>query len=203
MRLSGLIVALALAGSGLAGCNMVHSSRPMFSAADAAGGPVFRDGVWASPEPRCQFDPNKPVETWPKCANGSAHFDMKPVESYLTVSGDPAIVQLRSVGDDQAVNYLYAAVTPMRTDAEGRVVAFKAWVVLCGPPNKGPAMSRAGKALTLKHAGTRHPLAGLTMDADGDNCTPADPSAVRAAAVASRAWAEDLKVVAWVRDGDH
>ena len=99
MRPLGLIAVLALLGLGLSGCNMVHSSKPMFSAADAAGGPVFRDGVWASPEPGCQFDPNTPVEAWPKCANGAAHFDMKPVDSYVTIPGDPAIVQLRSVGD--------------------------------------------------------------------------------------------------------
>jgi hypothetical protein len=199
MRMLLLIACAALLGA----CNVVHSSKPMFSAADAVGGPVFRDGVWASPEPGCRFDPNKPVETWPQCANGAAHFDMKATDSYVTIPGNPAILQLRDVGDDQTVNYFYAAVTPVRIDGQGRVVGFMAWPVLCGPPNRAPKTNASRKTMTLSQAGTRSPLSGMTMDADGDNCTPADQAAIRGAATPSRKWADDLRITAWVRDGDH
>jgi hypothetical protein len=203
VRALGLIAVFTLLGAGLSGCNMVYSSKPIFTAADAAGGPVFRDGVWAAPEPGCQFDPNKPEETWPKCANGVSRADMKAGENYLAISGDPVILQVGGVDEDKTANYVYGAVKTVGVDAQGRIVAFRLWAVQCGPPNKSPATSKSGKTVKVSRVGTRHPLPGLTMDADGNNCTPADQAAIRSAAIASRAWASDLRIAAWVRDGDH
>ena len=54
----------------LGACNMVHSDHPLFTAADAAGAASFRPGVWADPDPGCDFDPNLPVKQWPDCAHG-------------------------------------------------------------------------------------------------------------------------------------
>ena len=53
--------------------------------------------------------------------------------------------------------------------------------------------------------GTLHPLRGLTMDADGNDCTTASQATARLAAKASQAWTkpDSLNSDHWVRDGDH
>jgi hypothetical protein len=191
MRIVVAIAALAVLG----GCNMVHSSAPMFSAADSAGAPTFRDGVWASPDRGCQFDPNTPVKSWPKCADGSSTIAPATGETYLFVAGDPLILQVRHEDDDHKVDYYYAGVEPLKLDAQGRITAFKGWLIQCGPPPPAPKSPRA-----TRRYGTRHPLQGLTMDPDGDDCMPASPAAVRAAAAPSRAWTGTQNTNIWVRD---
>jgi hypothetical protein len=64
---SRVIVALALS-TGLAGCNLVVSEEPWFTAADAAPVPVLRDGLWLQADPGCRVDEAEPAERWPECA---------------------------------------------------------------------------------------------------------------------------------------
>ena len=140
MRVFGLLMVTALLG----GCNVVHTAAPMFSGADAAGAPVIREGVWASPEKNCDFDPNKPVKSWPSCANGGSTSDLKAGEAFQLVAGDPPLIQYRSVTDDHTVAYFYGAYRPVSFDAQHRVTAMQAWAIDCGPP-PAATKSKPGK----------------------------------------------------------
>jgi len=198
MRMLGLIAVLALLG----GCNVVHSSQPMFTAADVVGAPSFREGVWASPDPHCDFDPNKPVETWPSCANGApAGFGLKPGEELLVVAGEPLIVQYRDVNDVHEAEYFFAGLAPISRDRAGRITAAQFWSIQCGPPPRG-GKSHSSKRRPTR-SGTLHPLPGMVMDADATNCTAQSAAAIRAAALPSRAWSKPAQTSYWVRDGDH
>jgi hypothetical protein len=65
------LLVLLLSSLLLAACtNMVRSQTPWFGAADAAGAPSLRDGVWAAAASDCRFDASRPLEQWPDCAHG-------------------------------------------------------------------------------------------------------------------------------------
>ena len=207
MRILGLLSVLAL----LSACNVVHSPKPMFSVADAEGAPSLRGGVWAAPDRGCDFDPNKPVETWPSCANGAPDgFGLKPGEGLLLIPGDPMIVQYRQVNDAHEVQYFYGGMRPVSQDASGWITAAEFWSIQCGPPQ--PPRRRAKARYSIAHpdpnpappsSGTHHPLPGMVMDTDGDNCTPQTTDAIRAAALPSRKWSNAIQMIHWVRDGAH
>jgi hypothetical protein len=56
----------------LAACNMVITKTPLFSAADEAGAPALRPGVWLfQTDPDCHVDTAKPLAEWPDCAGGA------------------------------------------------------------------------------------------------------------------------------------
>ena len=168
----------------------------MFSAADAAGAPSLRGGVWAAPERGCDFDPNTPVDSWPNCANGVPNgFGLKPGEALMLIPGVPMIVQYRQVNDGREVQYFFGGMRPLASDGAGRVIAAQYWTIQCGPPRRR----------TRRDAphGTLHPLPGLVMDPDGDDCTPRSAEAIRAAALPSRAWSQPVQTLHWVRDGNH
>jgi len=179
----------------LGGCNMVHSDHPLFAAKDAAGAPTFRPGIWAAPDPGCDFDPNLPVKAWPQCAHGDAAPTAEPGGTMLIVAGKPLLIQFSSAPGNDPVAFFYGAIEPLRLDAQGRIVAMKAWPVQCGPPHRQVRGDKGPR-------GTRHPLPGMTMDADGNNCTTASTDTVRAAAGPSRAWADSPGDAYWVRDGE-
>lgn len=198
----------------LGGCNLVVSPTPVFTAADAAGAPPLRTGVWAGPEPDCKFDEAAPAADWPKCANGSIitpseakgiGAEAKP-SAYVLAAGDPRILQAAadfSAGGDASVKqngqmYFFLAFEPLGSDAEGRIVKAQAWFIQCGPP-PAPHKGDSGKDIKPEDFVTKHPLPGLKVD--GGMCTPADKAAVRGAARASRAWADQLLQTHWVRDG--
>jgi len=48
--------------------NRVVSTEPWF-AADAAGAPHLREGLWRTEDPKCKVDEAKPAERWPACAS--------------------------------------------------------------------------------------------------------------------------------------
>jgi hypothetical protein len=213
--------ALALAALALLGaCNMVVTKDPVFSKADAAGAPGLRPGVWdGDPKADCQIDESKPFSQWPACASGFVVLDDHTIggfsdqggkhawatTEYVLAAGEPRVLQLHlTPGADEPLMpamYLYAAYRPIRLDDQGRVVAGRAWFVICGPPRVQPAAGDAGGKQRL---GTEHPFAGLTMDSDGDNCSPDTPAALRNAARESRALTtpKDLSGSHWVRDGE-
>jgi hypothetical protein len=195
---------------------MVLTTEPLFTAADAHGAPVLRPGVWnGAPDPSCKFDETAPLANWPSCANGGivgeaeirGRPDMNGASAgtpYLLAAGDPRIMQLHGLelapGSGLSfTSYFYAGLKPTRTDSQGRITAYEAWLVQCGPPPpKDQTTSAGGKIQT----GTGQPLPGMVMDKSGANCTTASADALRAAATASRAWASGDLSAHWVRDGD-
>ena len=201
------IVAAALLG----GCtNMVMSERPLFTQADAKGAPVFRPGVWASPEPGCGVDLKGPLSGWPKCAHGDVMGSNGlsdpniPLKSMVAV-GDPFIVQivipaeLAKAAKDLpggGASVLYAAIKPTRTDDKGQVIAFEGWPVECGPPSAPPRKAEDGSDIRFV---TKAPLPGVTMVED--HCLAAKAATVRAAASASRGWQTEVHETRWIRDG--
>jgi len=217
---SGNRAALALFAAAslmLDGCNMVLTKDPMFSAADAAGAPPMRPGVWDrdKPDANCVFDQTEPLSTWPSCAAGFVvgadgtvgGFNEKRVWStapFIVASGDPRVVEIHfTTTDDAALMpsfYLYSAVKPTKFDAQGRIIGADSWPVLCGPPPPADAKAPDGSQRT----GTLTPWPGLTMDASASNCAAASKDAIRAAARASRQWTtpDNLSTTHWLREGD-
>ena len=207
----------------LGACNMVVTTKPLFTASDSAGVPQLKPGVWnEKPDPACAVDETKPLADWPSCAHGvivqngqigaySTDANGKRVwtaSTILMVGGDPRVMQfhlpdidLKGLGGAKLdLLYLYMALRPTSTDADGRVTAFTSWPIVCGPPPPDGTKSPDGKGVRL---GTLTPLPGLVMDKAGGNCTPTSPAAVLAAAAPTEQWAKgsSLSVEHWVRDG--
>src|SRR5579864_9452310 len=102
----------ALIGLGLlTACNVVITKTPLFSAADEAGAPRLKPGVWlAIKQGDCQFDEKKPIDTWPECAGGAVvkvgelvGYNKKDGgagawehDPFILAAGDPRIGQLRT-----------------------------------------------------------------------------------------------------------
>jgi hypothetical protein len=175
--------------------NMVYSERALFS--KAGGAPGFRAGVWMTPEAGCEADVRQPLRSWPECMHGAVLGRRGPIMSaegvrMMLVAGEPLIIQEEWRSSDGTA-FFYGALRPTEFDAHGRVVASEAWPVQCGPPPLDDGKKRTEGGLT------EHPLPGLKVD--GDNCKADDPAVVRAAAAQSRAWADDISVSRWVRDG--
>jgi hypothetical protein len=207
-----LLVAVLLLG--LTACNRVVTSTPLFTAADAAGAPVLRDGVWLmeeAPDPddeACVFNTRRSVKRWPDCADwvlirdGEVRMSNKGGKAgkgkeawagmpLLVVGGEPVLLQLGQIDEDPArTEYSYMGFAPTRQDATGKVVAFDYWMTLCGPP---PPQGEGQPSRYL----TWELLPGLT--GVGDNCTTTSRDAVRRATTASRQWG-DGETMRWVRD---
>ena len=88
----------------LGGCNVVVSQTPVFTAADSAGAPPLRDGLWISVKPDCAVDETKPLAAWPDCADsfvakagelrGTSEKERgKPGTPYVIAAGDPLVLQ--------------------------------------------------------------------------------------------------------------
>jgi hypothetical protein len=219
--------ALALLGAvlTLGGCNLVVSEKPVFAAADAAGAPPLRPGVWSASQPGCDFKPSDPVAKWPQCAgggvitataimasvdaNGPAPADQPPPTiakpqmtiPYVLAAGDPRVMQIGmklppEMAGPSALFY-FAALKPVARDADGRIVQAEVWPIQCGPPPPAKPASASGDA--DQDGVTDHPLPGLKVDKG--MCTPIDKAAVVNAAKASLAWAGQTGTMRWVRDG--
>jgi hypothetical protein len=209
----------------LGGCNLVVSEKPVFTAADVAGTPSLRPGVWSASQPGCDFKSSDPVAKWPKCAGGgviTATAIMASVDAsspgaadqppptlakpqmtipYILAAGDPRVMQIdvklpAGVQGPPALFY-FAALKPTARDTDGRVVQAEIWPIQCGPPP--PPKPAAANGDADVGGVTDHPLPGLKIS-DG-MCTPTDKAAVLNAAKASRAWADQIGTLRWVRDG--
>jgi hypothetical protein len=209
----------------LGGCNLVVSQTPVFSAADAAGAPSFKPGFWASPDPGCDFKESAPFDAWPKCANGSeiqrdaivgtmepttvtassgdktASGPKKVALPYVLAAGDPRVMQvdlhIPEAGLGQLGFFYFVAVKPTRFDDDGRITAAQLWPIQCGPPPPPQTTQSTNGNDVTKGAVTQHPLPGLKVD--NGECTPVDKDAVRNAAAPSRAWADNVGELHWVR----
>jgi hypothetical protein len=93
--------------------------------------------------------------------------------------------------------FYFAALKPVARDGDGRIVEAEVWPIQCGPPP--PAKPGAAGADADQGGITDHPLPGLKV-ADSV-CMPLGKDAVFNAAKASRAWADKLGTLRWVRDG--
>jgi hypothetical protein len=196
----------------LGGCNMITSPTPMFSGADVLGQAQMRPGVWTQDQTSCPFDERQPMDAWPHCAGGwvarpggvlaAPGGDPKPALHFyptLLVAGDPPILQVRA--DDKPgapPTYIYMGVKVLKTDAEGRIIAYQDWPALCGPPPPTDANGPTHNGQTLQ------PFAGLVLDKDDPNCVASSPAPIRISAARSEAWREKDAIdhAHWVRDGD-
>jgi hypothetical protein len=208
-KLSGvLLVALTLGG-----CSMVTSDKALFDAADAAGAPPLRPGLWVMPDGACEFDPTSPATDWPKCANttvvtartlagGPRDAAGAPIQTltYLLAGGDPRVGQLQAPPEEkEGPAYLYVGLRPTAFDSDRRITAAKIWAALCAKP------ATAGGDLT---ATANKLLPGLTRRPGGQECVAKAQGPVREAVRISEGWLasgdkDDFSLSArWVREGD-
>lgn len=207
----------------LSACNMVVSEKPWF---DAPGGPQLRNGLWANLQtPNCKVDDTAPIAEWPECAspmlitgtsysgppNGPDGRSVTPDKwqalPHVLVGGDPQIDQLllepnqqggQTASFSDAPIYLYFALRSVARDGEGRTIAAERWPVLCGPMPKKPREKNGVPIFT-----SERPFKGIRVE--GEICVAESAEALRAAAAASEAAAQEAgftKVTSrWVRDG--
>lgn len=212
----------------LGGCNMVYAEQPLFTAADAAGAPVLRPGIWSKRASDCVVDAAKPISEWPECADpvlvtaDRIGDPGKPDKQgpYLLAGGDPRVMQMElKLEPDKPAIWIFVGLRPLRTDAQGRITEARTWMVQCGPPppprpepaetpappaNETPeqaeARIQAEIAATVAAGVTREPLPGLEIK-EG-MCIARDRDPVRNAASASLAWDDgEESIIYWVRDG--
>lgn len=200
------IVFLLAAMTLLGGCNMVVTPTPMFDAADTAP-PDLRNGLWLADSGDCAVDTRKPLRRWPDCADwmiyrdgvltlpeGEEASEAEGRVTALLASGTPRVWQITLTDGEGKQASFYAGLEPVELDRSGRIVRYRSWPALCGPPQAKPT----DREETLSDLVTAAPFPGLTME--GGGCLPADEAALRNAVAASRALAEPLKDARWIRD---
>ena len=217
MRRILAILALCL----LSACNVVVTKTPLLTAADEAGAPPLRPGVWVMEDPDCSVDARQPLTAWPDCAGGMVFKDGEATsyskkegkgvwerEPLVLAAGDPRIAQVRfhmnlssGAGANQSASdqmlYGYAAVRPTAFGPQGRITAFTYWLIQCGPPPPPPKPNASPKVAF--QFGTRHPLPGMQMKKGDALCTTTSVDALRGAAKASFAWREKPMNAHWAR----
>jgi len=209
-----VLAAICLLAAGLSACNLVTTTEPMFTTADASGAPALREGLWANIEPDCKVDLKMPANRWPDCASrvviqGGKLYEIDKDEvvvqalAFVLAAGDPRILQVKLVGEDEKaveILYFYVGLDPRKLDSQGRIVEYAGWLVQCGPPPPKDAKRPDGQT----QYGTLEPFPGIIMDDNLASCGPADKAALSAAAAASLkldAKASEGAVSRWVRDG--
>ena len=223
---SSRAAALFFAALLLGGCNIVVSKVPMFTAADSAGAPALRPGLWLGEKDDCRFDEASPIAKWPECADpvvitATEVHDVGPKGQkptpYIVAGGDPLVLQSQidvdvSAGVDVSASGSATASGAASAEVKGPPpYAFLGAHPLALDPQgrvirmeQWPVMCgpppRAPKPGTPPDKAryvTRRPLPGLTIE--GQVCTPADKAAVINAARQSRAYGS-VQRSHWVRD---
>jgi hypothetical protein len=222
---------LALAALSLLGaCNVVLTQGPLFKAADEAGAPAMRPGVWLiGQEGGCRFDERAPIDAWPDCAGGAVVKagemtgpDKKGKgawerEPFVLAAGDPRIIQMRvqetlsvdasaqaSGGGEASASASGGGAAQSYGYAGARPVSFDAQGQITSlvywPVMCGPPPPRNAKGEEVA-GGTQKPLPGMDMKPGDPVCTTTSTAALRGAAKASKAWTEKPMQAHWVRDG--
>jgi hypothetical protein len=204
----------------LGGCNVVQTTTPLYTAADAKGAPLLKPGLWRTegvcarqtpPSPTCVepplmvsadrfsvvIPPNVPAEQ----RNSEIGRIVQQGFPYELIATDPLVLQTNAHGPDTpggpaTDHYVYAVLEPLERDPDGRIIAAQFWLVQCGPAPK-PGDANYG-ASDDEHYVTNHPLPGLTMV--GEMCAPRDRKAFEAAAKAGRSLSDTPYRVRRVQD---
>jgi hypothetical protein len=153
--------------------------RRAYGAWNATESLVVSGEPMISQDTECPLTPKEaPVDNMPMAASGAAP-SPPPAEPTPVESRRPAA-------------FCYGGARATAVDIEGRITAFEAWPVFCGPwPRKD------GKV-------TDHPWAGIVLV--DDNCNATSEAALREAARRSRDVAVAVEIIGrsqWVRDGWH
>jgi hypothetical protein len=210
MRRAALICLAAM----LAGCNVVTSAAPLFGPEDARGQAQLRPGVWIQEKQGCAVDTAQPMDAWPSCADG---WVVRPDEilagrdpgaprstwvhyPIVLARGEPAILQVAMAEDGGPPTYFYGGLRPLKQDADGRVVEYRLWPALCGPPPPPDPTGQHGGVVTLQ------PIEGLVMDEKNQDCVASAQGPVRESARKSEAWndqdSQGRNLARWVRDSE-
>ena len=208
MRIAAAIGAAAM----LAGCNVVTSTTPLFSAADARGQPQLRPGLWIEEKQGCAVDTALPIDRWPGCADGwvvrksevIAGRDPGSAPStwvhypIVLAKGEPAVLQVAMAENGGAPTYVYGGLRALKLDPQGQVVEYRLWPALCGPPP-----DPTGKTSSMV---TLQPIEGLVIDKEGQDCVASARDPVRESVGKSEAWdgqdQQGRNMARWVRDGE-
>ena len=190
-----LVLGLGLA---LSGCNLLITHQPLIRGRGAAL--PLKDGLWLSGHGDCAFDADRPIKTWPACADGfrvsggklRALRKTRRIDGFaLSLSpGAPWLMQSRVKAAHQRLQYAYFGIQPSAYDLDGDVTAAAIWIVSCGPTAPGEPVTKA-------------PFAGLTMTPRKNpiDCTTRDVGAARNAARLSR-FLSEINNAHRIRDGD-
>ena len=221
-------LAVICAAALLGGCNVVVSKTPVFTAADSAGAPVFKPGLWLSEKDDCKFDETQPMAKWPECADplaitptqvhGVGAKAGKP-SAYLVAAGDPAVVQAQVDIDVSAgVDVSASGDATASGSASAKVKGPPPYAFLGIHPlaldNQGrvirmeqwpvmcgppPPEPKPDVPFDKARYVTLHPLPGLKIE--GQVCTPDGKAAVLNAARESRTYGTVQKAH-WVREDE-
>jgi len=231
---SGLLRACAalFAPALLSACNVVVTDKPLFSAADEAGAPQLKPGVWLiHKDDGCKLDETLPVEQWPDCAAGAvvkpgeiSGYDRKESggvwehDPFVLAAGDPRIAQVLVEGGLTVQASAEASGNATATASSSGGGTTRAY----GYAGVRPLRTDAQGFITAvtywsvmcgppppknKNGedvalGTLKPLPGMIMKPGEATCTTKSQGPVRSAARASEAWKEASPEAHWVRDGD-
>ncbi|MDQ0462439.1 hypothetical protein QO010_000187 [Caulobacter ginsengisoli] len=220
MRRLAILTVLLLAACGPAPPTAAPEG-PLFAAKDADGAPPVRDGLWLSDGPVCEVDAAQSAYDWPACArwfvleNGerrvftpSAGDRTKGTwlrERWIVAAGEPRIIQSAGITAEGKPVWGYQAMSPIATDAQGRITSLQTWNIDCSPPTKQDLRNhwlhehpeKAGEDLATKPE--PEPDEPVRYPGYDPLCQPRTQAVVRGAAAGSRTLAVRT-VWRWVRE---
>lgn len=194
---------------------------PLFAAADAAGAPPIKDGLWLADGPDCKVEADRSAYDWPACArwfvvqNGERrtfapsqrdrHVGDWLTERIVVAAGEPRIIQTAGVTASGGTAIGYLAMSPIAYDPDGGpITSLQTWTIDCSPPTKQDLRNhwlhehpeKAGEELARKPEPEPEEL--VTYPGYDPQCRPRTQAAVRGAAAGSRTLAVRT-VYRWVR----
>jgi hypothetical protein len=140
----------------------------------------LKTGVWLfANDPDCEFNPDRPMHQWPKCANWLAVKDNMLVDgpdagpkatpiTLMIAEGNPPLLEVSSNEEDKSTLYAYFVIEPVASDPAGEAIEVSLSPVACGIEEDSD---------NLEPKIQRFP----GMDAD---CHPENVGALRSAALA-------------------